>query len=169
MAKISYRPLKHSDLEIRVKWLNNPMVSRYLGSNVREGTTLAKQEEWFSKYKDDKSRELFVILADDIPVGNVGITNINLLDRNASLFIMIGEESYWGKGIAKEAIRYIVNYGFDKLNLHKIWLYVYSINERARNLYRSVEFIEEARLKAMVIIDNKFYDEIVMAIFNTKE
>ncbi|MBD5584683.1 MAG: GNAT family N-acetyltransferase, partial [Clostridia bacterium] len=59
--------------------------------------------------------------------------------------IFIGDKSYWGKGVAKEASRQIISYGFQVLNLSSISLRVRPENVSAVNLYKSLGFKEVDR------------------------
>ena len=164
--KVKFRPLTKLDLADRVRWFNDPDVSQFLGSPIREGTNLSEQKKWFSKYKNDESRKLFVIEADRKPVGNIGLIEIDRKDKNAGLFIFIGEKDFWSQGIAKQAIQYILNYGFKKLWMHKIWLCVCALNERAIRLYEGVGFEVEGRHSDMYKIDGRYYNELFMSLIN---
>lgn len=167
--KITYRPLEESDLADRVRWFNDPEVGQYIGSDFRDGTTLKKQREWYQKNLGNKNRKTFVILADGKPVGNVALLKINKINRNAGIFIAIGDKKYWGCGIAKQALQFIINYGFKKLKLHKIWLHVYELNQKAIGLYKKFGFVEEGHYSDMILIDGKFSDEIFMSLINPDE
>lgn len=169
MADITFRELEEKDLPDRVRWFNQKEVSQYLGSQVRHGTTLEKQKEWFARFMKIDDRKMYVILYDGKPVGNVALTDISKKDRNAGLFIVIGETNHHRRGIGTKATEFILDYGFGELNLHKIWLHVFSPNVGAIKLYEKCGFKVEGRLKEMLKIDGKYHDEIVMAKFNPKE
>ena len=79
------------------------------------------------------------ILADEVYVGNIYLTDIG--GGSATYHIFIGDKNYWGKGIAREASRQIIDYGFKELNLDKIVLEVRKQNERAIQLYRTLGFV----------------------------
>ena len=49
--------------------------------------------------------------------------------------ISIGRPSDWGKGYGTDASSLTIRYGFDELNLHRIWLDVFGYNDRALQLY----------------------------------
>ncbi|MFE1244368.1 GNAT family N-acetyltransferase [Fictibacillus sp. NPDC058756] len=69
-----------------------------------------------------------------------------------------------GLGIGKQVMKYTLRWGRTN-NLHKLWLTVFSGNEKAVLVYEKVGFITEGRQKNQVIIDGKFEDEIFMAYF----
>ena len=79
------------------------------------------------------------ISADEVYVGNIYLTDIG--GGSATYHIFIGDKNYWGKGIAREASRQIIDYGFKELNLDKIVLEVKKLNERAVKLYLSLGFV----------------------------
>ncbi|MDR7072279.1 GNAT family N-acetyltransferase [Fictibacillus barbaricus] len=69
-----------------------------------------------------------------------------------------------GLGIAKELMNYTLRWG--KANsLHKLWLTVFSGNEKAAYVYSKVGFVIEGRLKDQVKINGKYEDEIYMSYF----
>lgn len=62
------------------------------------------------------------ILADDIYVGNIYLTDITR--ESAHYHFFIGNKDYWGKGVAKKASGLILDYAFNALNLKKVCLRV---------------------------------------------
>jgi RimJ/RimL family protein N-acetyltransferase len=69
-----------------------------------------------------------------------------------------------GLGIGKQVMNYTLRWGRTN-NLHKLWLTVFSGNEKAVMVYEKAGFIIEGRQKNQAIIDGKFEDEIFMAYF----
>lgn len=164
--KITYRPINIGDIPLKTQWLNDSDVRKYLGPNKRKGVKITEQRKNFLKFQKDKSILAFLIIADGKPIGEVSLTRINIIDKNACIFIMIGEKSYWGKGIGKDALTYIIDYGFNKLKLHKLYLDVFTANTAAYKCYQSVGFQDEGTLKDQAFIDNHFVDEKRMALIN---
>ena len=74
-----------------------------------------------------------------------------------------------GHGICSECIRLIVEYGFQNLRLHKIFLRVLADNEIARKSYEKAGFMQEAYLKDEVCIRGIYKDLILMRIINPQE
>ena len=70
-------------------------------------------------------------LWDNYPVfvGSIGLKNIDLINKKADLGYWIGEE-YWGRGIATECVRLIINYAFSSsdLGLREVIAYVFPEN-----------------------------------------
>jgi len=164
--KITFRQLAEKDLPDRVRWFNDPEVARYFGPQVRSGTTIAKQRKWLKNLKDQDDRMDFIITVDSKPVGSMGLIEINKVDKNAGLYIFIGEKNFWGTGVAVDALKFLADKTFKKLKLHKLWLHVYSPNARAIRCYEKFGFKTEAHLPEMVLLDGKYHDEIFMSLTN---
>jgi len=166
IMNISFRKLESKDLSDHVRWFNDPEVSQYLGEQIRNGTTLEKQKKWFSSASKDNASKTFVIEVDKKPVGNVSLIEINNIDKNAGVSVFIGEKEYWGKGVAKKALEFIIDQGFTNIDIHKLWIHVFEPNKRAIKFYKKTGFIQEGYHTEMVRIDDKYYDEIFMSMTN---
>ncbi|MGC9347836.1 MAG: GNAT family N-acetyltransferase [Anaerolineae bacterium] len=56
--------------------------------------------------------------------------------------------------------------GFNRYNLHRIYLHVAADNERATRSYEKVGFSHEGRLREAVFVDGKCRDLLVMGLLN---
>lgn len=166
---IKIRPHQKEDIPYRVKWLNNPYVNKFIGDELGQKTNLKKEKEWFANYQNTRNKKIFTICDGAKPIGFIGLSDISKQNKNADLFITIGEDEYRGKGIGKIAMKWIIDYGFNKLELHKINLGVIEKNFPAVNLYKSLGFITEGKMKDEVFYGGKFYDFLLMAIFNRNQ
>ena len=166
---ISYRPHLKEDIPLRVEWLNNPKIKFYVyGYAEKENTSFDKQLAWFEEYEKDQTKSFFTILWDNTPIGVVGLTNIDLKNKKAKVFIMIGADEFRGRGIGKRAMNYIIQYGFREFDLHKISLEVFEENKSAIKCYESVGFQTEGILKDEDLVDGKYHSMIIMSVFNIK-
>lgn len=165
---ITYKPIRKSDLGIVVKWLNDPETNQYLGANVRQGTNFETRLKWYEKYKTEKTKKMFIIYADSKPVGEVGLTNIDKHDNNAELFIMIGEKEFRGKGIGQQAVKFIVNYAFNKLKLHRVSLGCFEENIAGMKCYKKCGFEREGVARDQLYKDGRYYNDILMGLINDK-
>lgn len=62
-------------------------------------------------------------------------------------------------------MEWLIKYGFEKLNLHKINLGVIKENVPTVNLYKSLNFIIEGEMRDEIFRKGKFYNVLTMAIF----
>lgn len=173
--KVIYRDInnmirvrKHirGDIKYRVKRLNDSEVNKFIGDNLGVWTTTKKQQEWFDDYEKSRNKKFFTICDGDKPIWWMWLSNINKQNRNADLFLAIWESNYRWRWIWKSSILWLIKYGFEKLKLHKINLGVVEKNTSAVNLYKSVGFEIEWRMKDEVFSKWNFYSFLSMAIFN---
>jgi len=68
----------------------------------------------------------------------IGFTGLWIADwnhRHSWVGIGLGEREFWGKGYGTDAMRLIVRYAFDELDLHRVSLTVFEYNTRAIRSY----------------------------------
>lgn len=165
---ITFRSIRKSDLGLIVKWLNDPETNQYLGARVRQGTNFETRLKWYEKYKTEKTKKMFIIYVDSKPVGEVGLINIDKLDNNAELFIMIGEKGFRGKGVGQKAIKFIIDYAFNNLKLHRISLGCFEDNIAGMKCYDKCGFKKEGISKDQLRKNDSYYNEVRMGLINEK-
>lgn len=137
---VEIRPLKIEDAYTSVKWRNDPEVFKYTGNIYDHEIAIESELEWIKRVISNPLDYRCAIIADNMYVGNIYLTDIQ--NGIANYHIFIGEKDYWGKGIAKKASRLIIDYGFNTLGLNQINLSVRKANKSALNLYKSLGFKE---------------------------
>ena len=161
---MQFRPIRRSDIQNYVKWLNNPKANKFIGDGIRVSMKSATQ--WFDNYSKDRNKKFYIIADRKKAIGFMGLKNISKRNKNAELFICIGDDDYRGKGVGKISMKWLINYGFNKLKLHKINLGVFEENVPAIKLYESLGFKTEGVMRDDAFFHKKFHDVLLMAIFN---
>lgn len=69
-----------------------------------------------------------------------------------------------GKGLGKAAIQLIKKLAFEELKAHRLWLDVREYNTRARNLYKSLGFVEEGLIRECILLDDRYVSHYIMSI-----
>jgi RimJ/RimL family protein N-acetyltransferase len=136
--EIKIRPLVEEDAYTSVKWRNDPEVFKYTGNTYDHVITIESELSWIRKVMSNPNEYRCAIIADRKYVGNIYLTDI--YNGYANYHIFIGDKNSWGKGIAKEASKQIIRYGFENLELNEIRLRVKIQNTRAVQLYNSLGF-----------------------------
>jgi len=149
------------------KWQNDPKVRRY--ARNMWPVTIEEIKKWFEPSPDRHMKEFVVFTIyhkrDKRPIGSVGFGRINWVSRNANIFATIGEPEYWGKGIAIEANKLLIKYGFTELNFHKIYAGVFTPNKRSLRAAEKLGFEKEAILKEEMYVDGEYHDVHKFALF----
>lgn len=165
-GQVHLRPAERADLPHFVRWFNDARTSRTLA--LVSPMSLAMEEGWFERTVAGQGKDgyHFVIcaLADDRPLGTIGLFELDLRNGNAGLGISIGDPADTGRGYGSDALRAIVGWGFDMLRLERIWLDVYATNPRAMVVYERVGFVHEGTLRHATFRDGAFVDVHRMAI-----
>ena len=146
-------------------WLNNSEVNQYL--ETRYFPRSKENILSYVKHMDGQSNEIFLAICDKksgIHIGNIKLGPINWIHRYADISLLIGDQEFWGKGIATEAIRLVTEFGFYTLNLHKVKAGCYEKNQGSAKAFEKVGFVREGLLKKQWIVNGAFFDEILMGL-----
>lgn len=138
--QVTIRPLQEKDAYTSVHWRNDPEVFKYTGSTYDHEITIESELNWIRKVINNPNDFRCAIIADDIYVGNVYLTDIEV--SSAHFHIFIGNKAYWGKGVALLASELILNHAFDELLLQRVLLRVHKNNIAAIKLYKRLGFQE---------------------------
>jgi len=151
------RPLKEQDLELKVKWINDPDVHAYLHYDVP--LNLEKTRIWFEKAVKDDCRYDFVIeTLEGLPIGIIGLIGINKKDNTAEIYIAIGEKYCWGKGVMFETEKTLIKWAFDYLSLDKIWAQTRTVNSASIITMKKLGFKIEGTLRKEKLVSGKRVD-----------
>lgn len=97
-------------------------------------------------------------------VGCVGIhPQSDIFVKNAELGYWLGEP-FWGKGIMTDAVKLIVEYGFDTFDIDRIFARPFGINKGSIRVLEKSGFTKEAHLHETIFKNGKKYDEIYFGI-----
>jgi RimJ/RimL family protein N-acetyltransferase len=165
--KVYLSPVSMDDVDIFMKWVNDGEVVKYIAIENRIFSLLLEKE---AVEKMAKGGNTFTIvdLDTDKVIGNCSFFGENTLNRTAEIGIMIGEKDYWGKGYGADALRCMLEFGFNVRNYHNVCLYAVSFNERAIACYEKVGFKRQGVCRESVIRGSKKYDLIYLDILATE-
>jgi len=164
--RLILRDIKLSDAENIRKNINNLNVSRYLLS-VAHPYTKEDAGWWVNhcaeqqKQKPRKNYELGITIKPNNEVaGGVGIGSINLKQKKADMGYWIAEP-YWRKGYVSEAVKKMIDYAFNKLDIEKIIIPAFVENKGSNALIKKVggKFIRTKKKAAKAKSTGKTHDE----------
>ncbi len=169
--RIRLRAAERDDIPQFVAWLNDPEVLQFLMRNMP--LSKAEEENWFDRMLQGPAAErVLVIEASTDPgwkaIGNTSFMDIDWVNRSAEVGIFIGEKDYWNRGYGREVMKLMLRYGFNTLNLHRIWLRVYEHNTRGIRAYEHAGFVHEGRLRQDSFRGGRYYDTLIMSVLKTE-
>ena len=170
--RIRLRASEREDIPLFLKWVNDPEVCEFLEhSSV---LNRLQEEAWFERVSSGPRTELPLVIEIHQPdsndwtsIGNLSFMNIHPVNLSAEIGIMIGEKQYWDQGYGTEAMRRMCQYGFEELNLNRVFLRVYEGNERGKAAYRKVGFVYEGTMRQARFHRGRYWDIDFMSIIKS--
>ena len=164
--RIYLSPLNIEDAEKYVEWFCDFKMTDGIGKSGNI-MTLEAEREWIEKtLKNNDLNFAIVKLENDELIGNCGFANVSHQNRIGTVGIFIGDENNRSNGYGTEALKLLLDYGFNYLNLNNIMLTVKSFNERAIKCYEKVGFKEFGRRRESYYLNGKYYDDVYMDILS---
>lgn len=159
--KVAIGPLRRDLVPLYHAWISNPETTQYL-SEAGMVLTLEEEYGWYESQLHDQATRYFTIYAlpDYQPIGTINLHQVNTRHHKANLGIMIGEPSMRGQGLGTEAVELVVDYGFNAMGLHNIWLTTYEFNIAGQRAYAKAGFTEVGRRRQCRYLNGRFWDEI---------
>lgn len=135
-----------------VRWLNDPRVNRFL--ETRFSTQTLESIRSFVAEKASSSTEfLYGIFAGEEArhIGNIKLGPVRIPHLSAAVSLFIGDETWWGKGIASKAIAILSKHAFDHMGLQKLHAGMYEANKGSLNAFLKAGYHEEGLLRSHVM------------------
>ena len=154
---------RRSSLEQLRQWRNQHDLRKYFREFRELG--IEDQERWFLKIENDFNQFNFEIIdkKNDKLIGHCGLHYISWTNRTAEFGIYVGDKTYRGRGYGSDALRTLIKYGFEELNMNRIWCEVYSNND-ALQIYKHLDFVEEGVLRQNYYSEGKYWDSHILSM-----
>lgn len=136
------RELQREDLPTRVLGMNNPKV--YSSMHFDLPVLLENTIKWFDLNRGKVSRADVAFLEDDTIVAFGGLTGVDPILKKAELYIFVDPNAQ-RSGIGTQATTLLCHYGFNVMNLHKIFLVTNEDNIPAQKVYERCGFSLEGK------------------------
>ncbi|GHC84523.1 acetyltransferase [Nocardiopsis terrae] len=128
--------------------------------------TYEQARQWCESRAGRSDRLDLAILApgDGRYLGELSVYAVSPENETAGYRIALSAIEFTGRGLGKEATQLVLEYAFDRIGLHRVWLYVYAFNMRAIAVYRSCGFHVEGRLRDSLLWEGRRHDALLMAV-----
>ncbi len=129
-------------------------------------TTIKKQKDYLKKYTVRENCLALIAVDEDERV--VGMLDFDggqkSRTKHRGEFAITVLKEYWGQGIGKAMINYLIKWAKNLGAIRKIDLKVRSDNRRAINLYKSLGFVVEGEISRFFYINDSFYSVFCMGL-----
>lgn len=116
---LQIRPILEDHLPQFVNWYSDPIVTRYIYS--LHAVSASDQVGWYERIKTDLTVYAWSIVLGERLIGWTKIAQIDSITQTGSGGILIGERSYWNKGVATAVMSKRAEFAFQELNLHALF------------------------------------------------
>lgn len=157
-SRLRLRKIKAEDLSSLIKYCNNKKISDQI-LNIpypyHEEDAIFRMNFVLQGFKNEE-RYVFAINfnGNDELIGEIGL-HLDKTNNSAQFGYWIAEP-FWGKGIATEALTAILKFGFETLNLNKIYATHYPDNEASGKVMLNNQMIKEAVLKDHYKVNDEY-------------
>lgn len=159
------RAFEPDDYLTSIKWRNDDEIWSMLGGR-KYFVSSAYEQKWVADAIQN-SKDVRLAVCDketDRYIGNVYLTDIDYVNRTATSHVLIGEREFWGRGLATEAYRLLLDYAFNELGLHRIEAKVLETNVASRKMHKKCGYAEEGILRAAIYKNGAYQNQVVMAV-----
>ena len=165
--RLLLRRFEYTDDENMLRyWVNDAAIQ----SMYSEPVYSTKQEvkglldQYIHGYeKDDYYRWAIVFRDTNECIGQIAFFLVDSKNHFGEIEYCIGS-SFQQKGLATEATKAIIEYGFEKINLHKVQVCHKSINIPSKKVIEKCGFVYEGTLRDFFYMDDRYVDRLYYSI-----
>lgn len=165
--RLILRKFEYTDDENMLKyWISDPEIQSLYSEPVY--TTKQEVRELLDKYissyeKSDYYRWAIILKETNECIGQIAYFLVDNKNHFAEIEYCIGS-LFQKKGLATEATKAVIKYGFDRMNLHKVQICHKSINIPSRKVIEKCGLIYEGTLRHFFYDDGKYIDRLYYSI-----
>ena len=167
---MNLRSLEIEDLETLKKWRNEP--SNRIHTREYRLLNMINQEEWFEMiHKDNPPKVLMFGVTDkhEKLIGVCGLTYIDWKNRHCEISIILYLKNWQKTKFAKETISLLEKYGFEELNMRRLWVEIFDTIPQNIKLFESLNFVREGVLRDKLWRNRKWHNSYIYSKLSTDE
>jgi [ribosomal protein S5]-alanine N-acetyltransferase len=162
------RALVETDLEGNYPgWFEDQDVCKY-NSHAKFFKTKAYFKEYFQALNLEDRIVWAICHRTDGHIGNISLQAISQINRTAEFAIVLGDKRHWGKGVGLLAGRRLLEHGFNKLNLERIYCGTAASNAAMKKLADSMGMMLEGTRRQHLFLDGERVDVLEYGILRSE-
>ncbi len=148
---------------------SNAKVMKYMDSNKHQNIEQSEKfiNENFEIYK--KREGIFWAITEKESeefIGDFAFWKIDKKNHRGEIGYSLNP-LYWGQGYMQEAMRKLLDFGFNKLNLHSVEANINPENKSSKNALLKMGFKKEAYFRENYFFDGKYLDSEVYCLLHS--
>lgn len=155
--------VSQESLKQLMDWRNEPELRKYFREYREINETM--QQAWYENkvLKDPNQVNFEIRTKDNNLIGHCGLYYIDWVHRHAEFGIYIGDKNYRNGGYGSDSLRTLIKYGFEDLNLNKIWCEVYD-NNAAIDVYEGIGFALEGVQRQHYFNEGRYWNSNILSM-----
>lgn len=165
---IKLRALEPADVELLFRWENDETLW-YL-SNTLAPFSRFKLEQYVLNagndiFTDKQLRLMIDLLNQNSPatIGTIDLFDFDPHNQRAGIGVLI-EEKFRNHGYAAETLETLINYCFNKLNLHQVYCNIAVTNKASLKLFQNAGFKIAGERKEWLLMGQNWVDELFLQL-----
>lgn len=168
--RIALREFRQEDISGVRCWVTDAETTRCLGGTYMKPQTWEQSERYLSALLEGDAGGVNFAIADKGNLKYLGQCSLLMVDhiaRHAELAIVLCPDCQ-GQGLGEEAIRLLLRYAFDQMNLQRVYLKVRADNPAAVRCYEKCGFQLEGTLRSHAYAEGEYHDVLLMGILRAE-
>lgn len=167
--RLVLRKMKDADAEQFFKLRSNAEVMKHIGKNPM--TSMNEAMDFIKMINDlleNNSGITWAMALKEKPeklIGTIGLWRLIKEHYRAEIGYMLLPE-FWRKGLTKEAILKVLDYGFVELKLHSVEGRITPLNIASAKILENTGFLREAYFKEDFFFNGKFEDTAIYSLLS---
>ncbi len=164
--RLRLNAVEDKDIDIIHEWYQDTVFLKRLHGMPPKPMYHKEMTEFVNYSRESKRDYYFGMRPKDMDVDLVGqicLMRVDGVHQTAGMWLGIPAQ-YQGRGYGGTAISLILDFAFNEINLHRVWLFVFGFNTPAIGLYEKLGFQHEGRLRESAFRDGQYWDAFLMGI-----
>ncbi|MBL8820279.1 MAG: GNAT family N-acetyltransferase [Planctomyces sp.] len=158
MTEVSIRPLPASEYSKAAEWLADPHLNKFLASEWRNQKV---SERTLAVVAMNPKNRLFLVTCDGIGCGIVALGGIDTLDQTATLWYVLGDQAFGGRGVITRAVELLLSTVFGELNLKSVNASVASGHIVSIRILEKNGFVYAGKLRRNMAVEGDLVDRLL--------
>jgi RimJ/RimL family protein N-acetyltransferase len=169
--RLLLRDLEYSDFDAVHSYASDPLVTRYtsFGPNTAEETHAFLTRCLEAGAMIPRRSHTFATIerASGKLIGSCGLQPSDDTGRQFA-FGYCFNQHWWRRGFGKEAAAAIVQFGFEQLQAHRLWAYVFTGNTASVRILAGMGFRQEGLALQSMYLRNSWHDILTFALLRSE-